>query len=104
MDGIRSVTTSERTISFNILARILGRRSEQTRNIENLDHAIGVLTDTVPLIQEKKRDANGSSYLETLLGTHSEQQGNVGDLNAGILSKDSVLQLMSNNDYDRRPM
>lgn len=89
-------------LGSNTLARVLGRRSEQTGNTEDLDRAVGVLTDTVPLIPKDYRDyVIGLSYLATLLGIRFEQQGDVDDLNASISYTESVLQLMSNNDGDR---
>lgn len=89
-------------LGSNTLARILGRRSEQTGDTEDLDRAISVLTDTVPLIPKDNTDyVVGSSYLATLLGMRFEQQGNVDDLDASIPYTEGVLQLMSNDDCDR---
>ncbi|KAK1724817.1 uncharacterized protein BDZ83DRAFT_752204 [Colletotrichum acutatum] len=89
-------------VGSNTLTRIMGRRFEQTANIEDLDRAVGVLTDTVPLIPNNQMDyVVGTSYLATLLGIRSEQQGDVDDLNASISYTKSALQLMSNDDFDR---
>lgn len=89
-------------LGSNTLARILGRRSEQTGSTEDLDRAIGVLTDAVPLIPKDDRGyVVGLSYLAALLGTRFEQEGHVEDLNASIPYTESVLQLMSNDDRDR---
>lgn len=92
----------EMAFSSNTLARILGRRSEQTGNAEDLDRAIGVLTDTVPQIpQDSTNYGVGLGYLANLLGIRFEQQGAVDDLSASISYTKSVLRLMSNDDCDR---
>ncbi|RMJ20261.1 hypothetical protein BHE90_001962 [Fusarium euwallaceae] len=86
----------------NTLARILGRRSEQTGNAQDLDRAVDILTETVPQIPQHTRDyVAGLSYLATLLGIRFEQQGDVEDLNASIPYTKRVLKLMSDDDGDR---
>ncbi|KAJ0311139.1 hypothetical protein COL5a_002442 [Colletotrichum fioriniae] len=89
-------------LGSNTLARILGRRFEQTANMEDLDRAVSVLTNTMKLIPKSMIDyVVGLSYLATLLGIRFEQQGDVDDLTASISYTRSVLQLMSKDDSDR---
>ncbi|WYZ36177.1 hypothetical protein EsH8_XI_000060 [Colletotrichum jinshuiense] len=89
-------------LGSNTLARILGRRSEQTGNTKDLDRAVEILTSTVrPIPKNIRNYVVGLSYLAAILGTRFEQQGDVDDLNASILHTKNVLQLMSNDDCDR---
>ncbi|KAH6843407.1 hypothetical protein B0I37DRAFT_217353 [Chaetomium sp. MPI-CAGE-AT-0009] len=86
----------------NTLARILGRRFEQTGMIADLDRALGVLSETVPQIPEDNREyILGLSYMATLLGMRFEQQGDVADLDASIRYMETVLRLMPDDDPDR---
>jgi tetratricopeptide (TPR) repeat protein len=89
-------------LGSNTLARILGRRFERTGMIVDLDRAVSVLTDTVPMIlKDTKNYVVGLGYLATLLGIRFEHQGDVADLDASIRYMKNVLQLTPNNDSDR---
>jgi tetratricopeptide (TPR) repeat protein len=99
----RSGDVKGATLGSNTMARILGRRFEQTGMVADLDRAVNVLTERSP--PSPQGDAEnyvvGLGYLATLLGIRFEQQGDMTDLNASIRNVETVLQLMPGNHPDR---
>ncbi|KAL8393903.1 hypothetical protein RB595_003601 [Gaeumannomyces hyphopodioides] len=88
-------------LASNHLARILGRRFEQTGDPNDVDRAIDILTNSVPQIPEGSEDrAVGLSYLATLLGVRFERQGDVADLDDSIRYSEMAVGLMLGNHPD----